>query len=290
MELNASKWRIPSPKHRQSRKAPRGFSAFIESLDVGTFASVEETAGKCIMFSKMGEGAKNKFLEVKELFNRMSHEISAVVESYHIWRTLTFSRSTLEVGEAEAEKNAALLSLYKDFFIPTEQSHLQTFVIGLMKFFDRDSRALSIAGLIRELDENSAIFTADVVRSTFKEPRGYDPIKDDYAPITQAIKDEIEALRKPHETLIANLKDIRDKQFAHTDMETISGTFVPLEVEALIEAVQEMFNRLSGNFDSSTTMWSYLSGDSIRNTKFLFESLERGEAQRKKEYEAAWKL
>src|SRR3989344_5604642 len=181
----------------------------------------------------MDDNAKKKFLEVKELFNRMSHEISAVVESYHIWRTLTFSRSIPEVGKEQAEKNAALLSLYKDFFIPTEQSHLQTFVIGLMKFFDRHSQALSIAGLIRELEKNKSIFTADIVRSVINPaPGGYDPIKDDYEPITQEIKDKIEELRKPHETLIANLRDIRDKQFAHTDMETIKGTFVPNAGEA----------------------------------------------------------
>ena len=238
----------------------------------------------------MDDNAKKKFIEVKELFNRMSHEISAVVESYHIWRTLTFSRSIPEVGKEQAEKNAALLSLYKDFFIPTEQSHLQTFVIGLMKFFDRNPQALSIAGLVRELEKNKSIFTADVVRSTFKDPMGYDPIKDDYEPITQEIKDKIEKLRKPHETLIANLKDIRDKQFAHTDMETIKGTFVPNEVEALIAAVQEIFNKLSGNFDSSSTIWNHLKDDSIRSTKFLFENLERGEAQRRKEIEERWNL
>ena len=237
-----------------------------------------------LMKSKyMDENAKKKFLEVKELFNRMSHEISAVIESYHIWPTLTFSRSIPEVGKEQAEKNAALLSLYKDFFIPTEQSHLQTFVIGLMKFFDRHSQALSIAGLIRELEKNKSIFTADVVRSTFKDPGGYDPIKDDYEPITQEIKDKIEELRKPHETLIANLKDIRDKQFAHADMETINGTFVPNEVEALIVAVQEMFNTLSGNFDSSSTIWNHLKDESIRSTQFVFENLNRGEIQRKEE-------
>jgi len=232
----------------------------------------------------MDDNAKKKFLEVKELFNRMSHEISAVVESYHIWRTLTFSRSIPEVGKEQAEKNAALLSLYKDFFIPTEQSHLQTFVIGLMKFFDRHSQALSIAGLIRELEKNKTIFTADIVRSTFKDPGGYDPIKDDYEPITREIKDKIEELRKPHEALIASLKDIRDKQFAHNDMETIKGaSFVPNEVEALIEAIQEMFNKLSGNFNSSSTIWDHLKDDAIRSTQFVFANLERGEAERKEE-------
>lgn len=231
----------------------------------------------------MSDEARKKYMETKELFNRMSHEICAVIESYHIWRTLTFARSIPEVGKEKAEKNAALLSLYKDFFIPTEQSHLQTFVIGLMKFFDRNSQALSIAALIKELEKNKTMFTADVVRSVYPALANTGSIKDDYIPITQDTTDEIEKIRKPHEALIANLKDVRDKQFAHTDMKAIKGTFVPLEVEALIRAVQEMFNKLSNSFDLSGTYWDHLKEDSIKSTQFVFENLERGEAERKEE-------
>ena len=84
--------------------------------------------------------------------------------------------------------------------------------------------------------------------------------------------------------------DAGGKQFAHTDMEPIKGTFVPNEVEALIVAVQEIFNKLSGNFDSSSTTWKHLKDESIRSTKFLFENLERGEAQRRKEFDKKWNL
>jgi len=42
--------------------------------------------------------AKEKFQEIQGLFKRLSHEMFEVVESYHIWATLVFSRSILEVG------------------------------------------------------------------------------------------------------------------------------------------------------------------------------------------------
>jgi hypothetical protein len=234
------------------------------------------------------DDAKQKYLEVKELFDRMRREISAVVESYHIWRTLTFSRSIPEVGKEQAEKNAALMTLYKDFFVTTEQSHLQTFVIGLMKFFDRDPRALSISGLIKEIEKHKSIFTPDILRGIHPELAKTGAIEDDYVSITTKIIDEIEQLRKPHETLIGSLKDVRDKQFAHTDMKPIQGTFVPNEVEALLEAVQNMFNKLSNGFDLSSTVWNSMKDDAIRSTKFVFENLERGETQRKEEIKNKW--
>ena len=232
---------------------------------------------------KNSKKAKEKFLETQRLFKRMSHEICIVVESYYIWRTLTFARSILEVSQEQAERNAKLMSLHRYFFVPTEQSHLQTFVIGLIKFFDKDPRALSINRLISEIEQNKNIFTAKVLREVYPDLANIGAIKDHYVPINQSIIGHIKKLQKKHKKLISSLKDIRDKQFAHTDMKTIKGTFVPLEIEALIEAIQEIFNKLSSTFDLSSTTWDHLRDDSIRNTQFLLENLERGEAQREEE-------
>lgn len=236
----------------------------------------------------MNEEVKNKYMEVKELFRRMSHEICVVVESYHIWRTLTFARSIPEVGQEQAEKNAELMGIYKDFFIPTEQSHLQTFIIGLMKFFDRDPRALSFAGLIKIIQNNQAAFTPDVVRNIFPNLESIGAIKSSYIPIQQSTIDHFESFKTEHANLINNLKNIRDKQFAHTDMKTIKATFVPNKVETLIAAIQEIFNELSADFDLSSTIFSHLKEDSIRSTQYLLETLERGEQQRRKEFEEKW--
>src|SRR3989344_4194316 len=95
-----------------------------------------------------------KFLGIKEHFKRLSDEMCIVVESYYIWRTLQFARSIPEVGFEQAEKTAKLMGIYKDFFVATEHSHLKTAIIGLMKFFDKDHRALSLSALIKEIEEN----------------------------------------------------------------------------------------------------------------------------------------
>lgn len=237
----------------------------------------------------MNSEAKVKFKEVQKLFNRMSHElICVIVESYYIWRTLTFARSIPEVGKEEAEKVARQMSLYKEFLIPTEQSHLNMFIIGLMKFFDKNTRALSFANLIKQIKDNESTFTPDVLKSVHPHLEQLRVGVENYLPITEKDLEHFEALREKHKDLISNLKDIRDKQFAHTDMEVINKTFVPNQIEELIKDIQEMFNKLSNTFDRSATTWDHLGQDSIRSTKFLLENLERGEKVRLEEIKRKW--
>jgi predicted RNA-binding protein with EMAP domain len=61
------------------------------------------------------------------------------------------------------------------------------------------------------------------------------------------------------------------------------GNFVPKEVEELIKDIQEVFNKISNDFDLSATTFEFIKNDSINNVHFLFENLERGEAQRQGE-------
>ncbi len=195
---------------------------------------------------------------------------------------LEFARSIPEVGQERAEKNAKLMDLYKDFFIPTERSHLYTFIIGLIKFFDKDPSSLSIKGLINEIKKNKDIFTVDILKDIYPHLKEVEVT--DYSSIKQITIDYIEQIFKKHEDLIYNLKDIRNKVFAHTDMKTIKSTFVPNEIENLIQDIQEIFNRLSGDFDLSETTFSHIKNESVSNTRFLLESLERGEMQRQEDF------
>ncbi|MCX6796631.1 MAG: hypothetical protein NTW06_03995 [Candidatus Falkowbacteria bacterium] len=234
------------------------------------------------------ETAKEKYLAVKELFRRMRNEMGVVIESYYIWRTLTFSRSIPEVGQEKAVRIAKLMSSYKDFFVSTEQSHLQTFIIGLMKFFDNDPRTLSIKNLIKEIQANEKIFTPEVIRAVHPDLEAIGAVTDDYIPIDQDTVEQIENTCQTYATLIENLKDIRDKQIAHTEIKTMKVTFVPNEIEALIKAIQEMFNKLSGKFDLSSTILDHLQDDAIRSTKFMLENLERGDVAFREEIKKKW--
>lgn len=232
--------------------------------------------------------SKEKFLEIQNLFKRMSDEICVVVASYYIWRTLTFARSIPEVGQETADKNARLMNLYKDFFIPTEQSHLHVFVVGLMKFFDKNPSALSIKGLISQVQFNKDTLNVEDLKNVHPHLEEIKAASENYFPIKDETVNYIENIFKKHERIIPDLKNIRDKEFAHIDLKTNRGVFIPKEVEILIMDIQEMFNKLSSDFDLSVTTFDFVKAESINDTHFLLETLERGEIQRKEEIKKKW--
>jgi hypothetical protein len=228
--------------------------------------------------------SKEKFSEMQQLFRRMSNEICVVVESYYIWRALTFARSIPEVGQERADKNAQLMSLYKDFFIPTEHSHLQVFIVGLMKFFDKNPSALSIRGLICQIQYSKEDLTVEDLKNAHPHLEEMDAVPQNYFPIKNETISFVDEIFEKHRELIPKLKDIRDKEFAHVDIKPHRGTFIPNEVEDLIKDVQEIFNRISNDFELSTTAFSFVKEGSINSTRFLLENLERGEIQRQEEF------
>lgn len=234
----------------------------------------------------MEKEAEKKFLEIKELFNRMREEMCVIVASYYIWDTLVFAGSISEVGREQAGKNIRLTEdLYINFFIPTKQSHLQTVIIGLMKFFDKDHQAaLSIENLIKKIIKNKDIFTLEIFKNLHPKLDEIGAIKNEYSPIDKNTIDYIKQLQKKYESIKNDLQTCRDKQLAHTDIKIPKKLiFVPNELEAFIGSVQEMFNKLSSNFDLSSTIWDSIKDSSIRDTNFLLENLNRGEIQRREE-------
>lgn len=222
-----------------------------------------------------------KFLEIKALFKRLSDEMCRTVEIYWIWRTLAFARSIPEVGKEEAEKNVKIINLNKYFFMPVEDALLHTFIIGILKFFDKDPRALSIETLIKKIHENKGGITADVLLEV--NPNhfdGDDELKKVYCPLKDGDIKNINDLKLKYQLTIEKLKTIRDKQSAHNEIVVTNGTFVPVEIEALILAIQEMLNKLSSTFNRSMTIWDHLKTEAINDTKLLLKNLERGEDQR----------
>lgn len=232
--------------------------------------------------------SKEKFTEIQNLFKRLSDEIIIVVGSYYIWRSLFTALSIPEVGKDIAEKNARLMNLYKDFFISTQRAHLSTFIIGVMKFFDKNPLALSFKGLICQIQFNKENLTVQDLKEAHPHLEKIGAVPEYYLPIKDEAMDVIDNIIKKHEILISKLKDIRDKELAHVDIKPHKGDFVPNDVEILINDIQETFNKLSNNFDLSVTTFDFIKQDAINNTRFLFDNLERGEIQRQKEIEEKW--
>jgi hypothetical protein len=111
--------------------------------------------------------AKQKFQEIQKLFKRLSDNMGRVVESYYIWKTLVFSKSIPEVGEEKAKKNVETMTPYKDFFYTTEHNCMDAFIIGILKFFDKNPRSLSIQKLKKKIKENQNIITIDTLKEIY---------------------------------------------------------------------------------------------------------------------------
>lgn len=231
----------------------------------------------------MSDQNVQKFEEIRRLFKLLSDEMCYTVESYYIWRTLTFAISVPEVGQEQAEKNLKILNRYNDFFTATKHSHFKTFVLGLMKFFDPDDRAVSLDKLIEEIDGNKDKFTLDVVKSVFPELAKRNLIPDDYVAIDQETVDKVNATKAIYASIIGTLKNVRDQQIAHTDIQKIETSVTAIDIEKLIVAIQEMFNAISAKFDLSSTHWGHLKDEATGSTKYLLEDLEKGDLKRREE-------
>jgi hypothetical protein len=230
-----------------------------------------------------GLSPEEKYYELCRLFKVLSDEMCKVVEAFYIWRTLFFSRSVIEVGDEQAHRNVAIVNRYKDFFIQTEHSNLSYSIIGLMKFYDRDFRALSINTLANLLGKHKNDITADLLLKVRPGTIFFtEGDRKEYVPINNERLDEIKVLTRRNKKIIKALKKFRNKKLAHLDMIHEEISFIPNEVEQLIKDTQEMFNKLS-LFDRTTTQWTHLGRGAESDTKFLLENLERGEKERIRE-------
>ncbi|MCX6780916.1 MAG: hypothetical protein NT003_02250, partial [Candidatus Magasanikbacteria bacterium] len=132
-------------------------------------------------------------LEIQRDFKRLSDEMCVVVESFVIWKTLVFSRSALINSEQQAEKNVNTINIYKDFFSATEHAHMHMFIVGICKFFDHDTRSLTIKSLMKKIKSNLDIDAEGTLQIDVKF---------------------IQELINRNERLIDELDRIRCKQFA----------------------------------------------------------------------------
>jgi hypothetical protein len=232
---------------------------------------------------------KDLFIEIRdEYFRPLSSVMFGTVNAYYLWQALKFAISIPEVGEEKANRNVKIMSEYKYFFSTAEYASLDTAIIGLMKFFDKNPRALSLASLHKKMYECKDIITADTLLEVYPDRFHDDDIRGKYSIYKQEDVDHLDEFRNKNELVIKTLKDIRDTRLAHRDIKPSSSTFIPIEVEALIKEVQDAFNKLSATFESSTTLWDHLEERVNDDVQYVLDNLERGEVQRLDEIEKRW--
>lgn len=231
---------------------------------------------------------EEQYKEVEGMFKRLSDQMCHVVQAFYLWRVLVFSRSIPEVGKEQAEKNVEIIRSYQNFFAQTENSHLETFIIGITKFYDRDLRSLTLDAIINKMCEYQNDITAETLINIYPDRFDKDELRADYRPFDEADLVDIGNLRQENKQVLENLIVIRNKQAAHTNIEIINVTFIPTEVEKFIEDTQKIFNKLQERFSRASTVWDHMKEGVERDTRLLYENLHRGEVQRKEEIRQKW--
>lgn len=223
------------------------------------------------------------YKDIEDTFKRLSGVMSQSVSSYYIWSTLIFSRSTAEVGNG-AHKNAEIISFHKYFFIQCERALLNSFILGLNKFFDKDHRAVSFQTLLKKLEDAKDVITADTLLAVYPDRfKSDDHWLKNYTVYAEEDVEDLNGLYAESEAVRETLKNIRDKMIAHEDFIQPDTTFVPQEIEELIDHTQKVFNKLQSRACLASTDWRNMRDSSIHDTTTVIENLLRGEEQRKAE-------
>jgi len=131
----------------------------------------------------MSNSNKEKFEEILKIFKRLSDEMCKTVESFYVWETLYLSRSIPTVGKEQAERNVQVINSYLNFFLTTENSLIDSFIIGISKFFDIDSRNFSIYFLINEIKRNKEIFAKETLLQVYLNRFEENELVKNYSPI-----------------------------------------------------------------------------------------------------------
>lgn len=211
-------------------------------------------------------GLHQKIMEsnkkTKGMIDQLSGRLHTAFVSYHVWKWMEQSRN-INIGEEKAYKNLEIMNRQINFFQTTLRGAFYSFVIDLAMFFDRQTPALSIDKIIGRIE------------------------------LSLEAQTRIQNLRNLNQEKLLMLKNLRDKEIAHLDMDvdrTQKKNLIYAEIEELFSAVQEIFNIVTNSFNRSVWAWGPIEKEVDHDMKWLFENLEEGENKRLVEINKKWDI
>lgn len=186
--------------------------------------------------------------EIKKEFKIIVDQIKKITISYYIFRNLFTLRSVPEIGQEQADQNVKIMRYYGSFFTQTELSHVITFVMGITNCFDNHSykgkSPINIKGLMNKVN---------------------------------CSKKEFNDLKKKHAKTFTDLYKIRNENFAHLDSNAINRSFVILDVEKLINAIQQLVIYIGNQIYQVDYFldWDETKNSTIGYTKHLLSNLSK---------------
>lgn len=193
-------------------------------------------------------------LNKKVITDHFRGNIFEAYAHYNAWKVIAYSKSTGVVSKEMAERYVEIQKYHGQFFGLSERAFLISFIILLLHPFDNDTRAFSLHKVDIEKTKN---FIAE------------------------------------NKLVLNELKLVRNKVFAHSEIDPESGTFKRYSVPSVerlddfFKKLVEFYNKLCKEVDDSITMFD--NAELVkREVEQLFMNLYRGENVRKKEIDIEW--
>jgi len=185
----------------------------------------------------------------KEITDYFMSNIYESFSAYNGWKMIFCSKFEKEFSKKMAERYVEIQNYHKDFFVTIERSFLVHFVIMSLHAFDKNNNSYSLY----KVDQKSTkIFV------------------------------------KNNEKIIKDLKKLRNKLFAHKDINKRDYKIPSVKsLDEFFKNLMDFYNKLTARLYSSQT--TFENAENIkRNIELLFMNLYRGEAIKKREIDIEW--
>jgi len=193
----------------------------------------------------------------KREFSRQRDELQK-----EIFNALLAYRVYFEVWPTE--KAVDVINRYKNFFQPVRYALHYTWIMGLAKIFDKDTRTISLINLLDVVSNNELELVPNCSHGGILE-----------------LKD----LVKQHDDTLDKIKNLRDQYFAHHDKNPKSKLGITKgEIDKLAETIRKVFNRLSAAHDKNIFSWSFQEDSSSRTTTEILEVLKAEMTRQKRRF------
>ncbi|MFA6136055.1 MAG: hypothetical protein WC705_01735 [Candidatus Paceibacterota bacterium] len=194
----------------------------------------------------------SKELSHKEITDYFRSNIYEAISSYNAWKMLSYSKSNKVVSDDMAKRYLEIQNYHPGFFATAERAFLVDFVIMSLHPFDH---------------------------------------RDDSYSLYKINKEDTEDFINNNESVVAALRNLRNKLFAHrdADINNTKNLIIPSVVNQnkYFENLIDFYNKLTSVVDESST--NFVNAKEIKlDIENLFMNLYRGEAIRKKQIDIEW--
>jgi hypothetical protein len=226
-----------------------------------------------------------EFKTVMEYLKSIRDEYLEALYEFRVYQALRRLRAPNLFPKEKAEKNAAVMTRFVNFFGPVERSLFLSSLLGLARVFDESDQSLHINSILNYIGGNRKKLTREDFYEFNQGRQFLSDLYENYEGMTEKDLLSIKANLEKHKDVLEKLKSYRDQYLAHSDKrkDEIKITFD--EIETLFKLAEESLNLFTQKLNDSSTMYSHIEDQCMGDTESVLDFLDRFEPYRRKEIE-----